>query len=226
MLGGIRMSLNKKKEVIADDVEVYDLRTKTVSTAHPSPHHAINFQTFQFDKYLITAGGATSEDENGTKMFTDEMNIYDPDADKWYRYGSLNRPGELKGVQNGDTLFALNWSENEYATLEAFNLTRNVWESLGQIPMNLEDASMTYLDHNIYIFKEGVFFKFNTVSRQFKKYHINIYVSGAGLHASQGYLYLIGGCIRDEFSIIPSNNVYKIDVLSFLDTEEQALEAK
>ncbi|WP_037349004.1 carboxypeptidase-like regulatory domain-containing protein [Sediminibacter sp. Hel_I_10] len=225
VLGGIKMSLNKKKDLLEESIEIYDISTGEVTSRASSSHHAINFESLGFSDYIVTAGGSISQSDSGEKSYTDAMHIYDTKTDKWFKFGSLSQPGEIKGVLVNDKILVLRVSQKEKSAIQSYDLETSTWTTLVDIPMNLENASLAYLNNIIYIYQKELFLTYDVTTQSLKHYKIKVSVVDADLLADQEALYIVGGCFEDDYSVTPSTQLYKIDVLNFLDTEQFQMEA-
>ena len=67
VIGGKRLATNKRKEYLADKIEVYDTKNYTVKIDHTNPHQAVNFASVLYKDNLILLGGSTKLYDNGGK---------------------------------------------------------------------------------------------------------------------------------------------------------------
>jgi hypothetical protein len=73
----------------------------------------------------------------------------------------------------------------------------------------------------IYIFDNGKIQTYNTDTKEINAYLIDLPLKNSELFYSNDMLYILGGSLKNEYSVTPSSGLYSIDLNEFKRTETQ-----
>lgn len=220
ILGGKRLSYNKRFEYLDDKIEVYNLNTNQVVIDDTNPHQAINFASFAYKNNIIVMGGSIKLKRNGDKIYTDTSHIYNFTSGYWYELPKMTKPKEVNGVLIKDKIYLIGgFNKKPLTEIESYDLIAGKWQKEGDLVHGIERPALAHHNNIIYIFNEDKMLTYNTVTKKLEEYNINLNLKNSQLHYYEGYLYLIGGYIEYDYSKSPSSGLYKIDLKEFLKTK-------
>lgn len=213
VLGGKRVALNNKKEYLDETLEIYNLKTDSIIIDKTNPHQAVNFASFNFNNNIIVMGGSVSQKKNGNKTFTNKSHIYNIDSGYWYELKNMTKPKEVNGVLIDDAIYLVGGYNGEALTeIETYNITSGVWKKEADLFEAIAKPSLTHSGNVIYIFGDSKIRTYNTKTKTLNVYNIKLKVEKPKIHFYDDKLYIIGGYIENEYSKIPSADVFVIDL--------------
>ena len=216
VIGGTRLSTNRKFEYLDDKIEVFDLKTKSIIIDDTNPHQATNFASFIYDSNIIVMGGSVKLKNNGEKLFTNKSHIYNLESGYWYRLNDMPEAKEVKGVLIKNIIYLIGGFNNKtLKEIESFNLTTGKWEKEGELLSGIKTPALATHDNVIYIFDDGKIYTYNTKTKELDEYLIYLFFKSSSLFYYNDKLYLLGGFKENEFSKTPSSNLYSIDLNEF-----------
>ena len=219
VIGGTRLSTNRKFEYLDDKIEVFDLKTKSIIIDDTNPHQATNFASFTYDSNIIVMGGSVKLKNNGGKLFTNKSHIYNLESGYWYRLNDMPEAKEVKGVLIKNIIYLIGGFNNKTLNeIESFNLTTGKWEKEGELFSGIKTPALATHDNVIYIFDDGKIYTYNTKTKELDEYLIDLFFKSSSLFYYNDKLYLLGGFKENEFTKTPSSNLYSIDLNEFENT--------
>lgn len=219
VLGGTRLSRNKKFEYLDDKIEVFDLKTQSIIIDGTNPHQATNFASFIYDSNIIVMGGSVKLKNNGEKLFTNKSHIYNLESGYWYQLKDMPNAKEVKGVLIKNKIYLIGGSNNKpLKEIETYNITTGKWEKEGELFYGIETPAIATHDNVIYIFDDGKIYTYNTETKKLDEYLIDLFFKSSSLYYYNDKLYLLGGFKENEFSKTPSSKLYSININAFEET--------
>lgn len=216
VVGGKRVSNLKGKEYLENRIEIIDLENNTKIIDKVNAHKAVNFASFLYKNNLIFIGGSIKSTIGGKKTFTDKVHAFNLETGLWYTIGNMPIPKETQGVLINDTVYLIGGYNNDpTSNIETFNLKTGRWAKEGKLFQSMTNPGVLAIKNMIYIFNNGTFFTYDTEYRRLSEYKIKLDLHAPKMFQHKDKLYLFGGFTSDEFSTIPSNNVYSIDLSEF-----------
>ncbi len=216
VLGGKRTPLNKRREYLDNEIEVFDLKTNTLAIDKTNPHQAVNAASFTYNDNIIIMGGSIKSTESGIKTFTDKVHLYNLTSGLWYELAKMPVAQEVKGVLIGDKIFTIgNVNKKSFSDIQSFDLTNESWKHEATLFCQLENPAITYNDDTIYMFENGKLFLYNIKSKLIKEYSINLEIKSAAMHFINDKLYIIGGYDFTNYRTSPSSKTYSISLDEF-----------
>jgi hypothetical protein len=219
ILGGKRMSKNRRNIYLDEKVEVFDLDAKTLKVDDVNPHRAVGLETFAYKDRMIALGGSIKEKRNGKVIFTQKVHSYNPKTGLWYELAKIPIRGEVSTCLVGDRLYFFNSEENkESSSITSVDLVTGRFRKEGQLLYKFEKPAVAKKDKTIFLFENRKLLSYNTETKELKSYLIDL-----GLLASKSYffndsLYILGGFSKVDFELRPSRKFYKIDLSTFKKT--------
>jgi hypothetical protein len=224
ILGGKRLSYNKRFEYLDDKIELYNLKTNQIEIDDTNPHQAVNFASFTYKDNIIIMGGSTKLKRNKDKIYTDLSHIYNLSSGYWYELPKMTKPKEVNGVLIKDKIYLIGgFNKTPLTEIESYNLKTRKWDKEGDLFHGIARPALTYHNDIIYIFNKDKMLTYNTVTKTLEEYNINLNLLNSQLHYYEGYLYLIGGYIEFDYSKSPSSDLYRIDLNEFSKTKKNNL---
>ena len=219
VLGGTRLSTNRKFEYLDDKIEVFDLKTKSIIIDDTNPHQATNFASFIYDSNIIVMGGSVKLKNNGEKLFTNKSHIYNLESGYWYQLKDMPEAKEVKGVLIKNKIYLIGGFINKpLKDIETYNLTTGKWKKEGELFSGIETPALATHDNVIYIFDDGKIYTYNTETKKLDEYLIDLFFKSSSLYYYNDKLYLLGGFKENEFSKTPSSKLYSININAFEET--------
>tara|TARA_R110002096_G_scaffold425378_2_gene633981 strand:+ start:14968 stop:16338 length:1371 start_codon:yes stop_codon:yes gene_type:complete len=220
ILGGKRLSLNKKKEYLDETIEVYNLKKDSIIIDYTNPHQAINFASFTYKNNLIIMGGSIKQNKMGEKVYSNKSHIYNSESGYWYELYNMPSAKEVKGVLIDDIIYVIGGSNGEsLKTIETYNITTETWESEGELFNSIDFPGLAYHNNLIYIYDYDKISTYNILNKTLNEYNINLNLKSARIHYYKNKIYIVGGYIENEYSRIPSSYLFSIHIDDFETTE-------
>ena len=220
VLGGIHLSLNKRKEYLDNTIEIFDLETGKTIVDETNPHQAANFSSFLVGDELIVLGGSTRKNKNGTKNYSDEVHLYKISEGYWYKVDSMPTAKESSGIRVNDKIYLIGgFNEKPLAGIEQFDINTRKWENIGSMFFGISNPALAYHNDIIYIYNNDKFLTLNIKTKELNEYFINIELQNSEIHIANNFIYLVGGLRMTEREIAPSSSVYRIAIKDFDTTQ-------
>lgn len=217
--GGIKLSSNKRIEFLDNTLEEFVIDSKMVSSNNFNPHQAINFGAASFGKFVIAFGGSIKENQNKNKQFTDKMHLFNTETQKWFEFGKLTIPKEVNGILVGNSMYAIGgFHTSSISTIEKFDLSTLQWETIGNLPKAIDYPALASYKETIYMYEEAYISTFNIKTKVVNKYVVDFEIASPEIFIHDEKLIIIGGYIKENTSIWPSERVLSINLDEFLKT--------
>ena len=156
VLGGKRLSTNRKLEYLDDKIEILDLKTQTIKIDDTNPHQAVNSASFIYNNSIIVMGGSIKLKNDGNKTYTNKSHIYNLDSGYWYQLKDMPKAKEVNGILIKNKIYLFGgYNINPLKEIETYNITSGKWKNEGELFYGIEKSALTFHDNNIYIFDDG-----------------------------------------------------------------------
>ncbi len=220
VLGGKRLSTNKRYEYLENKIEIYDLKNNAIIVDDTNPHQAIDFMSFSYNHHLILMGGAIKIRSNGTKEYSKKIHSFNLKTGYWYELEDMPVAKKTKGVLINDKIYLIGgYNKKALVGIETFDLISGKWKKEGNLFDPVDQHSITSNGNIIYIFKYNKLYTYDTGINELNEYSINLPLKSSKLHFINDKLYIIGGYIEESFSRVPSSGIYSIDINEFEKTK-------
>lgn len=225
ILGGKRLSTNRRKEYLNEKIEIYNIEQDTLLTdRYTNPHEAVNFASFIHGNYLIFMGGSTAERENGAKEYSSKVHTLDLKTGYWYELADMPYGKETKGGLIGNFIYLTGgYRHRPLKEIEVYDIERDKWSKEGELVREVECPAVATHDSTIYIFENSCLQTYNVSTKEAKAYLIDIPYTSSSMFYSNNKLYILGGrsittVDFQETSAIEKNvyrELYRIDLNEF-----------
>jgi len=216
VLGGIRLSINRKYDYLDDKIEVFDLEDRTIKVDNTNPHQAVNFLSFSYEGKLILMGGSIKKMNTGRKLYSNKVHIYDINSGLWFELASMPTAKETKGVLIGHKIYTFGgYNNSSLKDIESFDLITGKWKKEGKLFSAFSQPAITHINDMVYLFENGKVVTYNINSKELKEYAIGLFFNASELHYANNKLYILGGFKEGEFSFSPSRGLYRVDLNEF-----------
>lgn len=216
VIGGKKLSTNRIKEYLADEVEVYSIKDSNILTDNTNPHQAVNFASFVYNDNLIVMGGSTKLTRFEEKICTNKTHLLNLNTGLWYELTDMPTAKEAKGVLINSTIFLIGgFNKKPLDNIETYNITTGEWKVLGQLFFEVERPAVAFNGNTIYILEDGRIQTYDINSKQLKLYSIDLPLKSSELFYINDKLYLLGGFVEDTSYKEPTSNLYSIDINEF-----------
>ncbi len=220
VLGGKRLSTNRRYEYLEDKIEVFDLENNNIAIDDTNPHQAVDFMSFSYNHRIILMGGSTKIRFNGTKEYSKKVHSFNLKTGYWYELKDMPVAKETKGVLINDKIYLIGgYNKKALAGIETFDLISGKWKKEGNLFDPVDQHSIASNGNIIYIFKHSKLYTYDTEIKELNEYSINLPLKSSKLHFINDKLYIIGGYIDESFSRAPSSGIYSIDINEFEKTK-------
>jgi len=220
IIGGTRLSTNRKFEYLDDKIEVFDLKTQTIIIDDTNPHQATNFASFIYDSNIIVMGGSVKLKKNGEKLFTNKSHIYNLESGYWYRLSDMSEAKEVQGVLIKNKIYLIGGSNNKpLKKIETYDLTTGKWTDEGELFHGIKNPALAFHGSIIYIFDDGKLYIYDINTKELNEYLVDLFFKSPELYFFNNKLYLLGGYREDEFSKKALSGVFSIDLDQFEKTK-------
>ncbi len=210
--GGRRFSKNQTREYLADQLEIFDPITQQITLPTKSKHLATNTGVISFENYLIYFGGRTKRKEKTHFLYKDDITLYKPTTDKWYRFGSLPSPQEIQCLSINHQIYGLSKTGKQGYAISSFDIETNTWKVLKTLPKKINNPGFTSDGHHLYLLHDNFLYSYHPGKNQLRKYRVNAPFEGASLFYFNESIYVVGGYIPEVAKKIPSKKVFSIDL--------------
>ncbi|GAA6764793.1 carboxypeptidase-like regulatory domain-containing protein [Flavobacterium sp. CGRL1] len=221
VLGGKRTIVNQKStwEYLQDQIEVIDLNNKTVKVDNTNPHQAADFASFSYKDNIIVMGGSVKSDENGKKVYSSKVHLYNISSGYWYELDDMSSAKETTGIVIDDKIYIIGGNNGKpVSQIESFDLNTQTWQTEGQLFSGLEKPALSHHDNIIYIYEDQLLYTFDLKTKQLKEYETELALKYAAMHFDNNKLYIIGGRSENKYTKTPSADVFSINIEDFKNT--------
>ncbi|WP_299104161.1 hypothetical protein [uncultured Tenacibaculum sp.] len=219
VLGGKRLSRNKRFEYLNDKIEIVNIDSLSTKVDATNPHQAINFASTVYKNYLVTMGGSSKRSAKSKVKYSNKTHFFDFETGLWYKLPNMPVAKEGKGALVRHKFYMIGgYNGKELVGIESFDFVSGEWKREMDLPLPVKKPGLAVSNGNIFIHNKNFIFVYNTQKNEMRKYYIGIELQESNLHVYQGDLYIIGGFIETEFVKEPSGNVYKIALKEFNNT--------
>jgi len=218
ILGGKRLSTNRRYEYLDETVEIYDLKRDTVLVDPVNPHQAVDFASFMYDGNIIVMGGSTKMSRKGTKLYTNKVHAFDVRQGLWYELPPLSESKETRGVVVGSSIYIIGGTlkgKTSSSQIDRYDIGEGKMEKVGELLYEVERPAIAVDGNVIFLFEDGIIQTYNVATAERYAYQIGLYMTGSEMFCSDGKLYLLGGYDYDEMGKRPSDDLYCIDINDF-----------
>ncbi|MCD8029721.1 MAG: carboxypeptidase-like regulatory domain-containing protein [Bacteroides sp.] len=223
VVGGKRLSANRRLEYLDHTVEIFDLQRDTILVDPVNPHQAIDFASCVYDGNLILLGGAVKQSRSGKKTYTNKVHAFDPRKGYWYEMVSLPEAREAEGIRVGDKLYLIGGlsKDREQRRIQSYSLTEGTVTHEATLAYEVRRPALAVHGDVIYIFEDGIMQTYNVNTNERQSYEVDLYMRECEMFCADGKLFLIGGKFGDiEYgdSYQPSKGLYCIELNEFENT--------
>lgn len=219
-IGGKRLKPNLKEEYLEDKIELLDLREYKVLIEYTNPHQAINFGSAIFSNNLLLFGGSTKMISESKKIYSKKVHLYNFSSGLWYELKSLPMAIETNGVIAYNKIYLVGgYRDQALKEIGSYSLTTEEYKKEAELFNETARPGLAEQNGIIYIFARGKLLTYNIKLKLLKEYLIKLDIEGAKLILQDGYLYVIGGFIRNNYSQRPSNKMVRINLKTFKTTK-------
>ncbi|WP_431167498.1 Kelch repeat-containing protein [Tenacibaculum halocynthiae] len=216
LIGGKKISRNKEREYLTDNIEVFNLITKRKEKSLKNKHKAVNQGVSRFGDKIILLGGSVKRLKSGKQKFSNDVTLYDTKQNKWRILGKLPDPKETESVRIKEKVYLIGGNNNKKIDkITSFNLRTGKWRVEKRLPNKMSKPAIEVNGNLIYIFSESNVYVFNTLNSSLKEFKINLLYESCEMFLSEGYLYLLGGYEVDPLQRVPSKKMFRINLKEF-----------
>ena len=220
VLGGKRLSTNRKFEYLEDKIEVLDAESNTIKIDNTNPHQAADFASFTYKDNIIVMGGSIKKKRNGFKKYSNKIHLYNLKSGYWYQLDTMPSSKEVSGVLIEDKIYLVGgFNKKPLDEIETFDLITQKWEKEGELFYGISKPAIASTNNVIYIFDDGRIHTYNILTKKLNEYLIDLYLSSAKLYFSNNKLYILGGYRKNNHSTYPSRGIFSIDIEEFYKTK-------
>lgn len=222
VLGGNFLAVNRSRIYLDNRIEIYDPRKDSVQVDLMNPHQAANFAAVAYKGKLLLMGGSVKM-QNGAKICTNKVHLYDPEKGYWYELGGMPEAKETSGIKFGEKIYLIGGFKNKEALtgIDSYNPKTGRWKREAFLPEAVNQPALATNGKLIYIFNNESFYTYQPETAELKEYHIDLRLQNAKLFYKEGKLYLFGGFKYRYHKEQPSSAFYLIDTGEFSKTMEQ-----
>ena len=222
IIGGKRLSDNAKYEYLDSKIEIVDLTDNSIIIDNTNPHQAVNPGSFLYKDRIVLLGGSIKLKNSGYKVYSDKIHSLNLKTGLWYEIGNTPFKGEMNTVLLQNKLYVVELASlknNQKCHLHVFDLNSGEWKSKGQLPKEMKNPAIVGAKNTLYFLEDGRFFTFDTKTSLFREYLTDLDIQGATMHYYENALYILGGYKKDNISLLPSSQMFRIDLEQLEDTK-------
>lgn len=221
VIGGKRSSVNGKFEYLEDQIEVFDIANQTITIDKTNPHQAANSASFTYKDNIIIMGGSVKMNaENKKKEFTNKVHLYNITSGFWYELTNMPIAKEATGILVADKIYLIGGNNGKpISKIETYDLNTEKWTTEGELFNGLEKPAITNHENLLYFFEDRKMYIYDIKSKVLKEYIVELGLKASALYYDHNKLYILGGLIENEYSKVPSANVYSISIEEFETTQ-------
>lgn len=223
VFGGKNLSTNRRRELLDNNLEVYDLLRDTIMVDPINPHQAVGFTSVLYKDVIIVLGGSVKKNQIDQKIYSPKVHAFNLRNGFWYEMKELPAGKEAKGILVGNSVYLIGGHQSRpLDAIETYNLQTGETKNVGKLPHAVARPALACVDKTIYVFEEGKMQTFDTVTGKVKIYNLDLSLINAEMFYHKNKLYLVGGYINDEYKEA-SCDVYSINMSDFEKTEAYSL---
>lgn len=220
ILGGKRLSQNKKLEYLDGIVEIYDTKRNKIIVDKTNPHPAINFASFIYKDNPIVMGGSIKQLSENKRIYTNKVHLFNLKTGYWYELNRMPESKESKGIIIGNLIYLFGgFKDMPLDNIESYDIHSGAWKRIGHLPFAVNRPGIVCVDKTVYIFENGRIQTYNLETQTSSVYKIDLQLTGSELFYKNNKLYILGGCRFESYDIRePSSQLYSIDLSEFAKT--------
>lgn len=226
ILGGKRLSINRKIEYLNEKIEMLDLTSgKLAVEQHTNPHEAANFASFIFGDHLIVMGGSVAKSGSGRKIYSKKTHSFNLKTGYWYELPDMPTAKETNGIIVGKTIYLFGGQkEQDLKDIETYDVECGNWDTAGKLEFPVEYASAATDGRVIYVLGSGKIQVYNIETQEIKAYRIDLPTYGGRMFYVKNKLYILGGKmiskgdIEEERENNASSHLYCVSLDEFKKT--------
>lgn len=219
ILGGKRLSKNKRFEYLKDEIETINTSNNKITIDKINPHKAVNFASAIVNEHIIVMGGSVKRNMHGQKTYSDKIHSFNLKTGKWFEIGKMRMPKEVKGILIGNKIYIVGgFNKKALKTIESFDLNTGKWTNEAKLFEAIGRPGLAYKNDTLYIFNNNKLTTFNINSKTLNEYSIDLPIVHSELILKNNKLFIVGGRVLKEYNNKPSANIYSIDLNEFDNT--------
>lgn len=193
--GGRKRGNNRYREYLNDKIDVYNIDKDTMTLVNNMPHQAVNFAGVKLNDKLLFFGGSTSINNINQKIYTDKIHLLNMSTGLWYELDSMPDAKETTGVIVDNKVYLIGgFKSKPLKVVESYNLNDGKWKEEFNLPKAMEKPSLAVKDKIIYIYQNGIFYTYDTITKILREYIINnIFSTKSQIFIHEDNLYILGG---------------------------------
>jgi hypothetical protein len=161
-------------------------------------------------------GGSIKIKKNKEKIYSNKIHLYDLKKGLWYQIGNMPEAKETNGVLIGDKIYFFGgYNKKPLTQIESFDLITGKWSVEGDLFTGVSRPAIATNGDLIYLFEKGIIFTYNTLTKNLKEYHVELFLEASNMYFANNNLFILGGSYQDEFSNTPSKDLFSIDINEF-----------
>ncbi|TLP76750.1 hypothetical protein [Maribacter sp. ACAM166] len=213
VLGGKRVTKNMQREYLENDIELISLSEQNTTVDKTNPHQAINFGSLIFENNLVVFGGSTKIDFNGQKVLTDKVHLYNFSTGFWYELEPLSKAKETNGVLIGENIYMIGGSSKRaLSEIEVYNIPKGTSRTEAILFEGMNRPGLTVEENIIYVLDKGKLLTYDSKEKLLNEYLVDDSTENPKIVVRNEYLYAFGGFYMKNFSKVPSDKVYKLNL--------------
>jgi len=213
ILGGKRLSTNKRKEYLDEKVEVFNPISKKIEVDDTNPHQSVGVQTITYKGKMFTFGGSVKKKINGDKYYSQKVHSYDPKTGLWHLLAEIPIAEETSVSLIGDKVYFIGGFKKEKTNMiVSLNLANGKMKAEGKLFYDFSKPSVTKKDKTIYIFENSKLLTYNTETNELRDYRIDLPFYSSQIFVQKNDLLVLGGYKKDDFGTRAQQNFFKIDL--------------
>lgn len=213
IIGGKRLSTNKRKEYLDEKVEVFNPVTKTLEVDDTNPHRAVDMEIITYKGKMFTFGGTIKKNVHGKKYFSRKVHSYDPDTGDWFLLAEVPISDDTTTILVDDTVYFFGgFKEERTNMIVSLNLESGKLKSEGKLFYDFEKPSVARKDQTIFIFENSKLLTFDISTKELKEYRVDLPLFGSKIYVEGEDLLVLGGYKKRNYKVHPQRNFYRVDL--------------
>ena len=219
VLGGKRLSKNKRFEYLKDEIEIVNTDKNKVTVDKTNPHKAVNFASALVNEHIVVMGGSIKRNMHGEKTYSDKIHSFNLKTGKWFEIGKMTMAKESKGILIGNKIYLVGgFNKKALNTIESFDLNSGKWTKETELFEAVGRPGLAYKNDTVYIFNNNKLSTFNVHTKTLNEYTIDLPIVHSELILKNDKLFIVGGRVLKEYNNKPSASIYSIDLNEFDNT--------
>lgn len=213
IIGGKRLSTNKRKEYLDEKVEVFNPVTKTLEIDDTNPHRAVDMEIITYKGKLFTFGGTVKVNIHGKKYFSRKVHSYNPETGDWFLLAEVPISDDTTTLLVDNTVYFFGgFKEERTNMIVTLNLETGKLKSEGKLFHEFEKPSVARKDQTIYIFENSKLLTLDINTKELKEYRIDLPLFGSKIYVEGDDLLVLGGFKKQNYKVRPQREFYKVDL--------------